>query len=97
MISSEFMLAYPKQPDTQALLIEVKGIKHRCNCKTFQCCERYRNKTGAGGRMNETLLEVKEISKHFGGVKALDKVNLSIKKGEIHCLVGENGCGKSTD
>ena len=41
--------------------------------------------------MNETLLEVKEISKHFGGVKALDKVNLSIKKGEIHCLVGENG------
>ena len=46
--------------------------------------------------MNETLLEVKEISKHFGGVKALDKVNLSIKKGEIHCLVGENGCGKST-
>lgn len=43
--------------------------------------------------MNETLLEVKEISKHFGGVKALDKVNLSIKKGEIHCLVGENGCG----
>ena len=32
--------------------------------------------------MNETLLEVKEISKHFGGVKALDKVNLSIKKGK---------------
>ena len=46
--------------------------------------------------MNETLLEVREISKHFGGVKALDKVGLTIRKGEIHCLMGENGCGKST-
>lgn len=46
--------------------------------------------------MSEVLLEAKEISKHFGGVKALEKVGLTIKKGEIHCLVGENGCGKST-
>ena len=36
------------------------------------------------------------IKKYFGGVKALDGVNLSIRKGEIHCLAGENGCGKST-
>ena len=46
--------------------------------------------------MSEVLLEIKEVSKHFGGVKALDKVGLTINKGEIHCLVGENGCGKST-
>ena len=52
---------------------------------------------GKGGDgMSETLLEVKKVSKHFGGVKALDQVGLTIKKGEIHCLVGENGCGKST-
>lgn len=49
-----------------------------------------------GDKMSEILLEVKEISKHFGGVKALDRVGLTMKKGEIHCLMGENGCGKST-
>ena len=46
--------------------------------------------------MSEALLEVKNISKHFGGVTALDKVSLTINKGEVHCLLGENGSGKST-
>ncbi len=46
--------------------------------------------------MSEILLQAKQISKQFGGVKALDQVDLTIKKGEIHCLMGENGCGKST-
>ncbi|MBO5113029.1 MAG: sugar ABC transporter ATP-binding protein [Lachnospiraceae bacterium] len=46
--------------------------------------------------MSEILLQAKQISKHFGGVTALDRVDLTIKKGEIHCLMGENGCGKST-
>ena len=41
--------------------------------------------------MSDNVIEVKNISKNFGGVKALDKVNLEIRKGEIHCLVGENG------
>lgn len=45
---------------------------------------------------NKTLLKVEDISKRFGAVQALDKVNLEIKEGEIHCLVGENGSGKST-
>lgn len=43
-----------------------------------------------------SALEIKNVSKYFPGVKALDRVNLSIKKGEIHCIVGENGAGKST-
>ncbi|MDA3809035.1 MAG: sugar ABC transporter ATP-binding protein [Spirochaetaceae bacterium] len=44
----------------------------------------------------EYLLEVRGVEKYFPGVKALDKVNFTLKKGEIHALVGENGAGKST-
>jgi putative multiple sugar transport system ATP-binding protein len=44
----------------------------------------------------ETLLEMKNITKTFPGVKALDNVNLRVKRREIHALVGENGAGKST-
>ena len=46
--------------------------------------------------MSEVLLEMKNIIKTFPGVKALNNVNLKVKKGEIHSLVGENGAGKST-
>lgn len=42
------------------------------------------------------LLEMKNITKTFPGVKALDNVNFQIETGEIHALVGENGAGKST-
>ena len=44
----------------------------------------------------ETILEMKDISKHFSGVKALDKIQFNLRKGEIHSLLGENGAGKST-
>ncbi|MCF7944920.1 MAG: sugar ABC transporter ATP-binding protein [Spirochaetia bacterium] len=42
------------------------------------------------------LIEFEKITKLYPGVKALDAVDFSLKKGEIHCLVGENGSGKST-
>ena len=45
---------------------------------------------------DEYILKATDIIKSFAGVKALMGVNLEIKKGEIHCLAGENGCGKST-
>src|SRR5690349_24923420 len=43
-----------------------------------------------------TLLEMKNITKTFPGVKALDGVTFDLNQGEIHALVGENGAGKST-
>ena len=46
--------------------------------------------------MATILLEMKNITKRFPGVKALDNVNLQVEEGEIHALVGENGAGKST-
>ena len=42
------------------------------------------------------ILEMRGITKTFPGVKALDNVNIAVKRGEIHALVGENGAGKST-
>jgi simple sugar transport system ATP-binding protein len=42
------------------------------------------------------LLRLAGVSRRFGGVKALDGVDWELMPGEVHCLVGENGCGKST-
>ena len=46
--------------------------------------------------MSDYILEMQGITKDFPGVKALDDVTFSVRKGEIHALVGENGAGKST-
>ena len=46
--------------------------------------------------MNDVFLSLKGIQKSFGGVNALNGVDLTIRQGEIHCLAGENGSGKST-
>ena len=46
--------------------------------------------------MSEYILEMKNIVKEFSGVRALNNVNLRVRHGEIHALVGENGAGKST-
>ncbi|MDZ4369595.1 MAG: branched-chain amino acid ABC transporter ATP-binding protein/permease [Afipia sp.] len=46
-----------------------------------------------GGDM---VLEVTGLSKHFGGLKAVDKVDLSVRRGSVHALIGPNGSGKTT-
>lgn len=46
--------------------------------------------------MNELFLEARHVRKSFAGVQALRDVSISVGRGEIRCLVGENGCGKST-
>jgi putative multiple sugar transport system ATP-binding protein len=46
--------------------------------------------------MAENILEMRSITKTFPGVKALENVNLDVRRGEIHAICGENGAGKST-
>lgn len=46
--------------------------------------------------MVETVLDIKNLHKSFGGLKATDDVSLDLKRGEIHALIGPNGAGKST-
>ena len=46
--------------------------------------------------MTAPLLEMRNISKTFPGVRALDRVSFDLQRGEVHALVGENGAGKST-
>ena len=45
---------------------------------------------------NEIILELKEVNKSFGGLLAVNKVNLSVSKGELRALIGPNGAGKTT-
>lgn len=47
-------------------------------------------------KLEDNILELKHISKYYPGVTALDDVSLSVRRGEIHALIGENGAGKST-
>ena len=44
----------------------------------------------------EHVVEMREISKIFGEFVANDRINLNVRRGEIHALLGENGAGKST-
>lgn len=50
----------------------------------------------ASGAMLTNLLDVRDVCKQFPGVKALDGVEMQVRRGEVHALLGENGAGKST-
>jgi len=53
--------------------------------------------TGTTGRgVADAALRIEHISKTFGATKALDRVSLTVQRGEVHALLGENGSGKST-
>lgn len=53
-------------------------------------------KDGDCGIMNEVIMELKNITKYFPGVVALDNMSFTVRKGMVHGLIGENGAGKST-
>ena len=44
----------------------------------------------------DVVLELREATKKYGGVPAIENVNFTLRRGEIHALLGENGAGKST-
>jgi putative multiple sugar transport system ATP-binding protein len=52
--------------------------------------------TDVSGATSDSILEMRGITKTFPGVNALSNVNLAVRAGEIHAVVGENGAGKST-
>ncbi len=45
---------------------------------------------------NAVILETRDLTKHFGGLKAVEGVNLQIHKGDLHSIIGSNGAGKTT-
>lgn len=46
--------------------------------------------------MSKIILETVGLSKHFGSIKAVDGLSITLRAGEVHTILGENGCGKST-
>lgn len=46
--------------------------------------------------VNRKLAEARDVSKHFGAIKAVDGISFDVRAGEVHCLLGDNGAGKST-
>jgi len=52
--------------------------------------------TRNGNSNHDVILEVRNVSKSYPGVKALDRVSFDLRRGEVHALVGENGAGKTT-
>ena len=42
------------------------------------------------------ILEIKDVNKRFGGLQALNDVNLSVEENTVHAIIGPNGAGKST-
>ena len=52
--------------------------------------------TGAGDRRRRQVLEVSGLAKYFGGLKAVDGVDIAVRRGTVHALIGPNGSGKTT-
>lgn len=82
-------------PELKALEFQINLIKTSKN-NFFRVKPNLKYKTREQKVMDDMILEMKNITKEFPGVRALTNVTLDVKRGEIHALCGENGAGKST-
>lgn len=94
------MVHNSENPDQwTTLLLRSKSEKKICFWRIlYDFTDNYKNLGKAGGKNMEqnVVLEMRDISKNFTGVRALSHVDFTLRKGEIHALMGENGAGKST-
>lgn len=94
------MVHNSENPDQwTTLLLRSKSEKKICFWHIlYDFTDNYKNLGKAGGKNMEqnVVLEMRDISKNFTGVRALSHVDFTLRKGEIHALMGENGAGKST-
>jgi ABC-type molybdenum transport system ATPase subunit/photorepair protein PhrA len=63
-------------------------------CNPVQRCAGKEREMSSNVATRDNILEMKGITKEFTGVRALDKVTLEVKRGEVHAICGENGAGK---
>ena len=71
-------------------------IRYMSTYPKWERFQRENLKAGECYMSNDVVLSMRDISKTFPGVKALQHVDFTLRKGEIHALMGENGAGKST-
>ncbi len=94
------MVHNSENPDQwTTLLLRSKSEKKICFWNIlYDFTDNYNNLVKACGKNMEqnVVLEMRDISKNFTGVRALSHVDFTLRKGEIHALMGENGAGKST-
>jgi putative multiple sugar transport system ATP-binding protein len=77
-------------------LVELQQTRPKQQRRRAEYVEYHSMQTKDEKTMSDVILEMRNITKTFPGVKALNNVSFSVTQGEIHALVGENGAGKST-
>src|SRR5690606_38163456 len=76
--------------------MESQGLSHVYSNVQNQAGQNAERPFQPGATMTSPILQVSDVAIHYGGVKALDGVDICLMKGQVHGLIGPNGAGKST-